>query len=1043
MILRRVGFAAALAVAAFLAAGTDAPEGAPAGLTDQQVRQAMLGLYIHGVDDALAQELLGSAAVPALRRLLAEPGFPRRDNVVAFLAHLDDGTATRDLIDMLASPPAPVAIPEEDRALLLAPQALGRIASRGDPAALEALMEMTEPGGDGGPLARAAALSADPVALRTDLIEMALHGLALSGAGNARTRLEEIARPGAWSKGVLRRDLSRAAAENLRMMTAPSSLSVRSHVTGPRSAAGMAGIADETSMAPGGVTADLFDAQSQIHDSALDYANHVQAPPMGDARLDQVLAEANRRAGRVDFTGDVGCCISVTRSGSDQLFGSLGDGLDIINNAPELTAVLVNSISRAKVVRQISYCGGPGTNIIGCAYAPGFGMAVVRLSDLGTEAVLWIHEFGHNTGLLHSADGRAIMFGSDTGLNNGLTQSECNQYHSPHPNSGITPDVIGVCADTDADEIGDHVDNCPSIYNLTQDDHDGDNQGDVCDADDDNDLVDDALDCAPLDGQVWDGPGEASDLTLTDAGGTTQLDWMQPAVLGGTIASIKYDVVQSASPVEFQAGASCVEFDDGPNTTASTTPAGPPLWTMSSGGFRYRLGASVAVAGRVNGDAFVDVIVGVPAFSNGQNREGRAQIHYGSLTGPDNLASWIAEGGVALAEAGSSVAPAGDVNGDGFDDFLVGAPLLDDGITVGGAVFVFMGGPTGPSTAPSLTLSANQPNARFGHSVAGAGDVNQDGFDDVIVGAPNFDNGNTNEGQAFLYLGSGSGLSSTPAWTADGGQDDAWFGQSVAGAGDINGDTYRDLIVGAPLYDNGEANEGAAFVYPGSAAGAAAAAAWSIEGGRELARLGAAVAGAGRVTAGLFDAVIVGAPDFDNGEAYEGQAQLFEGSAAGLASAPSWIIEGDQPGAHLGAAVGSAGDINADGTPDVVVGAPGAGGAIPNTGAVRIYLGGPAGLDLGPARTIQGDQQDAAFGTSVAGVGDVSNDGRGDILVGAPLHESFLPDEGFAFIFPGSSALKPVPGQGFFYLIRAENVCDGTIGSDSSGAPRLPAISCP
>jgi hypothetical protein len=88
--------------------------------------------------------------------------------------------------------------------------------------------------------------------------------------------------------------------------------------------------------------------------------------------------------------------------------------------------------------------------------------------------------------------------------------------------------------------------------------------------------------------------------------------------------------------------------------------------------------------------------------------------------------------------------------------------------------------------------------------VASAGDVNGDGYSDVIVGAYQFDNGETDEGRAFVYHGSASGLSTTPNWTAESNQAGAFFGASVASAGDVNGDGFSDVIVGAPLFDNGQ-----------------------------------------------------------------------------------------------------------------------------------------------------------------------------------------------------------------------------------------------
>jgi hypothetical protein len=113
------------------------------------------------------------------------------------------------------------------------------------------------------------------------------------------------------------------------------------------------------------------------------------------------------------------------------------------------------------------------------------------------------------------------------------------------------------------------------------------------------------------------------------------------------------------------------------------------------------------------------------------------------------------------------------------------------------------------------TAESNQISASFGFSLAGAGDVNNDGYSDVIVGAYQYDGGNTDEGAAFLYLGSDLGLSETPVWSAEGNQDSANFGYSVAAAGDVNNDGYDDVIVGSHLYDDGPLNDGAGFVYHG------------------------------------------------------------------------------------------------------------------------------------------------------------------------------------------------------------------------------------
>jgi hypothetical protein len=165
------------------------------------------------------------------------------------------------------------------------------------------------------------------------------------------------------------------------------------------------------------------------------------------------------------------------------------------------------------------------------------------------------------------------------------------------------------------------------------------------------------------------------------------------------------------------------------------------------------------------------------------------------LTGP----SWTAESDQADAHFGGSVASAGDVNGDGFSDVIVGAVHYDNGEFNEGRAFVYLGSASGLQTTPAWTAESDQVDARFGISVATAGDVNGDGFADVIVGAHQYHNGETDEGRASVYHGSGSGLATTPAWTAESGQTTAHFGVSVATAGDVNGDGFSDVVVGARL----------------------------------------------------------------------------------------------------------------------------------------------------------------------------------------------------------------------------------------------------
>jgi hypothetical protein len=234
----------------------------------------------------------------------------------------------------------------------------------------------------------------------------------------------------------------------------------------------------------------------------------------------------------------------------------------------------------------------------------------------------------------------------------------------------------------------------------------------------------------------------------------------------------------------------------------------------------------------VNGDGYADVIVGAPDYDAGAVDEGVAIVFLGGAAGIANgnptTADALIEGDQTDAYLGASVSDAGDVNGDGYADVIAGASDYDAGETDEGAAFIFLGSATGIANATPATadaqLEADQPFSWLGASVSGAGDVNGDGYADVIVGASDYDAGKTDEGAAFVFLGGASGIADGNPATADAQiaarQVEAYLGWSVSGAGDVNGDGYADVIVGATDYDAGETDEGAAFLFLGNASAA-------------------------------------------------------------------------------------------------------------------------------------------------------------------------------------------------------------------------------
>ncbi len=229
-------------------------------------------------------------------------------------------------------------------------------------------------------------------------------------------------------------------------------------------------------------------------------------------------------------------------------------------------------------------------------------------------------------------------------------------------------------------------------------------------------------------------------------------------------------------------------------------------------------GNSVAPAGDVNGDGFADVLVGAAGYNSGR---GKAYVYHGSPAGLGLSPAWSAVGENGGDYFGYSVASAGDVNGDGFADVLVGALVYNSGR---GKAYVYHGSPAGLGLSPAWSAVGENGDDYFGISVASAGDVNGDGFADVLVGASGY---NSSRGKAYVYHGSPAGLGLSPAWSAVGENSGDLFGYSVASAGDVNGDGFADVLVGAYSYNS---YRGKAYVYHGSPAGLGLSPTWSAVG---------------------------------------------------------------------------------------------------------------------------------------------------------------------------------------------------------------------
>ncbi len=434
----------------------------------------------------------------------------------------------------------------------------------------------------------------------------------------------------------------------------------------------------------------------------------------------------------------------------------------------------------------------------------------------------------------------------------------------------------------------------------------------------------------------------------------------------------------------------------------------PPLRIHVGEAAGICFGCAVASAGDVDADGFDDVIVGARLAAPAGIASGRARVH----SGTDGSLLFDSIGNSPGDNFGFSVAGLGDVDGDGHDDVAVGAPLDDSNGTNCGRVIVL----SGSDGTTLYEWTGDNAFDQFGHAVAGAGDMNADGYDDIAIGAPYADGNGINSGSLIVR----SGYDGSELFVVHGDASFDHFGTSVAGAGDTNDDGFADVVGGAPDADGIQLSTGSAKIV----SGADGSTLFTKQGSPAGQEFGAVVGPAGDMNRDGFDDFFVSTPGTT---ATPGTVAVFSGFSGNQMQS----FTGSENGLGFGRSAAGGFDYDGDGFDDLAVGAPLADRNGADSGMVEVF----SGMSGNSIRAYYGGHPLALFGFAVGAIDDSNGDGFSDLIVGTPGDDCAGSGLGSATVFEFGADTSP----GF---ARTRGMaCPGAPGRlpriDSRGKPRL------